>query len=48
MAKRTVKQIEDEMRAESVKVPCEENGWTGPDDAKIFALQAERNALLSK
>lgn len=38
MAERTVAQIENEMRAESQMMH--------PDDAKLYALQDERNALL--
>lgn len=39
MAARTIEQIEAEMRAESVK--------EAPDDAKLYALQDERNALMA-
>jgi hypothetical protein len=45
MGKRTIKQIENEMREESLIEPCIENGWRGPDDAKILRLQTERNEL---
>ena len=48
MAKRTVKVIEDEMRAESLVTPSEENGWRSVDDARLMALEEERDALLPK
>lgn len=38
MPERTVEWLEDEMRAESVK--------DAPDDALLYALQDERDALL--
>lgn len=39
MADRTVAEIEGEMRAESLQ--------PHPDDARLYALQAERDALLA-
>jgi hypothetical protein len=39
MPERTVAEVEDEMRAESVQ--------PHPDDARLYALQAERDALLA-
>ena len=37
MAQRTIVQLEGEMRAESLR--------DAPDDAKLYALQAERDEL---